>query len=197
MSYWISQSVDGAPLPKAVCAEGVYVYGEDGKRYIDSTGGPGLFSLGHGHPEVTEAIKNQFDQLAYGFSMTFTTDVVEELSETIVTAAGADHFGGVFYSSSGSEANEHALKAALQYHLARMASPSGSTSSAANFPGTGRHSACLTSAITSGGGASMRDELGRATHVSAPMLYRPPEGVAHRRTSRSTTRTSSTPRSGA
>ena len=177
MSYWISQSVDGAPLPRAVRAEGIYVHGDDGRRYIDSTGGPGLFSLGHGHPEVSAAIKDQFDRLAYGFSMTFTTDVVEELSAMIVAAAGVDHFGGVFYASSGSEANEHALKAALQYHGARGASQRSHI--------IGRklswHGATL-GVLDAGHHVRRRslyqEQLGRATHVLAPMLYRPPRGIA-------------------
>ena len=177
MSYWISQSVDGAPLTKAVRAEGVYVYGEDGKRYIDSTGGPGLFSLGHGHVEVTEAIKDQFDQMAYGFSMTFTTDVVEELSESIVTAAGADHFGGVFYSSSGSEANEHALKAVLQYHLAN-GEPERTRFIGRRLSWHGATLGVLDVGHHLWRRSLYESELGRATHVSAPMLYRPPEGVA-------------------
>ena len=177
MSYWISQSADGSALTKAVRAEGVYVYGEDGRRYIDSTGGPGLFCLGHGHPEVTAAIKDQFDRLAYGFSMTFTTDAVEALSERIVTAAGADHFGGVFYASSGSEANEHALKAALQYHRAR-GEPQRS-----HFIGRRLSWHGATLGVLDVGHHLWRRSLyegaiGRATHVSAPMLYRPPEGVA-------------------
>ena len=171
MSYWISQSADGSPLTKAVRAEGVYVYGDDGRRYIDSTGGPGLFCLGHGHPEVTAAIKDQFDRLAYGFSMTFTTDAVEALSEKIVTAAGAGHFGGVFYASSGSEANEHALKAALQYHRAR-GEPQRS-----HFIGRRLSWHGATLGVLDVGHHLWRRSLyegaiGRATHVSAPMLYR-------------------------
>ena len=183
MSYWISQSADGSPLPKATRAEGVYVYGDDGRRYIDSTGGPGLFSLGHGHPEVTAAIKDQFDRLAYGFSMTFTTDVVEALSERIVTAAGADHFGGVFYSSSGSEANEHALKAALQYHRAR------GEAQRSHFIGRRLSWHGATLGVLDVGHhlwrrSLYRGALGRASHVSAPMLYRPPVGVARERLAR-------------
>ena len=183
MSYWISQSADGAPLPKATHAEGLYVWGDDGRRYIDSTGGPGLFSLGHGHPEVTEAVKDQLDRLAYGFSMSFTTDVVEALSEKIVTAAGADHFGGVFYSSSGSEANEHALKAALQYHRAR-GEPERS-----HFIGRRLSWHGATLGVLDVGHHLWRrslydDQLGRATHVSAPMMYRPPAGVAREDLSR-------------
>ena len=46
-------------------AEGIYLYGEDGKRYIDASGGPLAVNLGHGDPRMKAAIVEQLDKFAY------------------------------------------------------------------------------------------------------------------------------------
>ena len=43
-------------------AEGIYMYGPDGKRYIDLVSGVSVSNTGHRHPKIVEAIKNQLDQ---------------------------------------------------------------------------------------------------------------------------------------
>src|SRR3569833_115759 len=53
-------------LPKVAYGQGCYVFDTDGKRYIDGSGGPAVFSLGHSHPEVNQAIKDQLDRIAHG-----------------------------------------------------------------------------------------------------------------------------------
>ncbi len=50
---------------KIAYGRGVYVYDTTGKQYIDGSGGPTLFCIGHGHPEVGQAIKDQIDRIAY------------------------------------------------------------------------------------------------------------------------------------
>ena len=47
-------------LPKVSHGSGIYVYDNAGKRYLDASGGPAVFCLGHGHPEVTAAIVEEF-----------------------------------------------------------------------------------------------------------------------------------------
>ena len=177
MSDWISQSPEDQPLPTAVSAQGLRVTDADGKSYIDSTGGPALFALGHGHPEVVDAVKAQFDQLVYGFSMSFSTDVVEQLSTKIVRAAGAEHFGGVFYASSGSEANEHALKAAVQYHVAR-GEPERTHFIARRLSWHGATLGVLGVSHHLNRRRFYEGVLAPASHVSAPQLYRAPDGIA-------------------
>ena len=54
-----------------------------GKRYIDGSGGPAVYCLGHGHEEVNAAIKDQLDRIAHGYRYNFTSDPLEELTELI------------------------------------------------------------------------------------------------------------------
>ena len=104
--------------PRAVRGEGVYLYDEAGKQYLDGSGGAAVTCLGHGHPEVIEAIKAQVDELAYAHTAFFTNDPQEELAARL-----AERFGEadarVYFLSGGSEANETAVKLARQYWLAK------------------------------------------------------------------------------
>ena len=102
-------------LPKVSHGEGCYVFDSDGKQYIDGSGGPAVFSLGHAHPEVNEAIKIQLERIAHGYRYTFTSDPLLELNERIRSQNGPG-FENILYVSSGSEAIESALKVALQFH---------------------------------------------------------------------------------
>lgn len=105
-------------LPKVSHGTGSYVFDSSGKRYIDGSGGPAVFCLGHAHPEVNEAIKSQLDKIAHGYRYTFTSEPLNRLNDMIQLLAGPglEH---VLYVSSGSEATESALKVALQYHWAK------------------------------------------------------------------------------
>jgi len=105
-------------LPTVSHGEGSYVFDSTGKRYIDGSGGPAVFCLGHSHPEVNEAIKQQLDRIAHGYRYTFTSDPLIRLTKLIQSGTGTG-FENVLYVSSGSEATESALKIALQYHHAR------------------------------------------------------------------------------
>jgi len=105
-------------LPKVSHGQACYVFDSSGKRYLDGSGGPAVFSLGHSHPEVNDAIKQQLDQIAHGYRYTFTSDPLLRLNEHIHAQVGPG-FEHIAYVSSGSEAVEAALKIALQYHWAR------------------------------------------------------------------------------
>ncbi len=105
-------------LPKVVRAKGCYLTDVDGKRYIDGSGGPAVYCIGHGNEEVNEAIMRQLDSIAHGYRYNFTTDALEELTEIIANRCGGTLRHMVFVSG-GSEAVESALKIALQYHFAR------------------------------------------------------------------------------
>lgn len=105
-------------LPRIERGEGSYLYDSEGRRYLDGSGGPAAFSIGHGNREVNAAIAAQLARVACGYRYLFTSEPLEELTGLILRLCGAD-FGHIVFSGSGSEAVEGALKVALQYWTAR------------------------------------------------------------------------------
>jgi len=101
-----------------VRGEGSYLFDAEGRRYLDGSGGPAAFCIGHANREVNAAIAAQLERFACAYRYLFTTDVLEELTALILRKFGAD-FGHIVYCCSGSEAVESALKVALQFWLAR------------------------------------------------------------------------------
>ena len=101
--------------PRAARGDGVYVYDEHGKRYLDGCGGAAVSCLGHSHPDVIAAIQHQSRTLPYAHTSFFTTDVMERLADRIVGAAPG--MGKVLLLSGGSEAIEAALKLSRQYFV--------------------------------------------------------------------------------
>jgi len=89
--------------------EGIYLVDQNGKRYVDASGGPGVSSLGHGHPKIIEAVKRQLDRIDYVHYLSFTNDTAELLGKRLVEAA-PDGFGRgrALFVGSGSEATEAA-----------------------------------------------------------------------------------------
>ena len=105
-------------LPRIMRGKGSYVFDAAGKRYLDGSGGPAVFCLGHAHPEVNAAITQQLQQIAYGYRYLFTSSALERLTETVLRLCGND-FQDIVFTGSGSEAVEAALKIALQHFAAR------------------------------------------------------------------------------
>jgi len=105
-------------VPRIVRGEGVYLYDDAGKRYLDACGGAMVCSIGHGVAEVAEALGRQAAQVAYVNGTAFTNEPVEELASLLARKApeGLDR---AYFLSSGSEAVEAALKLARQYHVER------------------------------------------------------------------------------
>ncbi len=105
-----------APLPTVVKGEGPYLYDSDGKRYYDACGGAAVSCLGHNHPKVTEAIREQVGKIAFAHTSFFTNEPAEKLAEHLLDRA-PEGFGrgAVMFLGSGSEAMEAALKLSLQY----------------------------------------------------------------------------------
>jgi adenosylmethionine-8-amino-7-oxononanoate aminotransferase len=115
MSRIIHRSLRGN-LPTAVSGKGITLTDRDGKAYLDASGGAAVSCLGHGHPDVIAAMHAQIDRLAYAHTSFFTTEVAEELADTLVAGAPAG-IGHVYLVSGGSEAVEAALKLARQYFV--------------------------------------------------------------------------------
>ncbi len=115
MSKILHRSLRGT-LPFAVSARGVTITDREGREYLDACGGAAVSCLGHAHPEVLAAMHAQIDRLAYAHTSFFTTEVAEELADTLVADAppGISH---VYLVSGGSEAMEAALKMARQYFV--------------------------------------------------------------------------------
>ena len=103
-------------LPVAVRGEGLFIYDSEGRAYIDASGGAAVSCLGHGHPDIVRAIREQLDVLEYAHTSFFTTPVAEALADTLIAdaPAGLSH---VYFVSGGSEAVETALKIARQFFV--------------------------------------------------------------------------------
>ncbi len=104
-----------APPIKAGRGQGVYLFDESGKAYLNC-GDAAVSCLGHSDEHVTNAVKKQMDQMAFAHTGFFTSDPAEKLAEKLVTLApqGLDR---VYFVSGGSEAMEAALKLARQYFV--------------------------------------------------------------------------------
>ena len=91
-------------------ADGCIIIDESGREYIDCLGGFGVFSLGHRHPEVVKAVKDQLDRIPLS-SKTFLNKPLADLAERIaeITPGNLQY---TFMCNSGSEAVEGALKVA-------------------------------------------------------------------------------------
>src|SRR6202167_6505618 len=86
-------------LPRIVRGEGSYLYDADGRRYLDGSGGPAAFSIGHGNREVNAAISAQLDKVACGYRYLFSSDALEQLTQLLLFLSGPD-FGHVVYTLS-------------------------------------------------------------------------------------------------
>jgi adenosylmethionine-8-amino-7-oxononanoate aminotransferase len=115
MTKLIHRSLRGN-YPVAVSGKGITLTDRQGKEYLDASGGAAVSCLGHQHPDVIEALHVQLNRLAYAHTGFFTTEVAEELAETLIADAPKG-IGHVYMVSGGSEAMEAALKLARQYFV--------------------------------------------------------------------------------
>src|ERR1700734_1687576 len=106
---------------QATRGEGCFVYTDDGRRFLDASGGAAVVTIGHGVREVADAMAEQASRLAYVHSSQFHTEVAEKLARRILLLApeAMRAQGRVYFTSGGSEAPETALKLARQYWLER------------------------------------------------------------------------------
>ncbi len=101
--------------PVAISGEGPYLIDRDGRRYLDGSGGAAVSCLGHGHPAIVAAVREQVGRLEYAHTSFMTSAPAEALADDLIAhgPAGLTH---VYFVSGGSEAVEAALKMAVQYH---------------------------------------------------------------------------------
>jgi adenosylmethionine-8-amino-7-oxononanoate aminotransferase len=100
--------------PRIVRGEGCWLYDDEGRSYLDGSGGAFVVNVGHGVREIAAAVGRQAERLAYVSGAAFTNDPVEEFAAEIARRSAGD-LELVYPLSSGSEAIEAALKLARQY----------------------------------------------------------------------------------
>nr|WP_320142703.1 aspartate aminotransferase family protein [uncultured Cohaesibacter sp.] len=105
-----------APRPFLDRAEGIYMYDQSGKRYIDGSSGAMVSNIGHSNPNVLAAMKAQMDKSTFGYRLHFRTEPSEDLA-TMVAERMPGNLDRVFFVSGGSEAVESAIKLARQYAI--------------------------------------------------------------------------------
>jgi len=104
--------------PIAAAGKGLFIVDDNGRRYVDACGGAAVSCLGHGDPDVIAAMAQQVRCLEYAHTGFFTTDAAEALA-ALMTEQSPRPLDRVWFTNSGSEAIESALKLARQYHLER------------------------------------------------------------------------------
>ena len=91
--------------------KGVYLYDVDGKKYLDFVAGIAVFALGYGNKEYNDALKAQIDKIIHTSNYYYNEPAIRA-AHMIKEVSGMDR---VFFTNSGAEANEGALKAAMKY----------------------------------------------------------------------------------
>ena len=101
--------------------EGVYLYDEDGNKYLDFAAGIAVFALGYSNNSYKDAVKAQVDALIHTSNLYYNKSSVEA-AEKLTKASGMEK---VFFTNSGTEAIEGAIKLARKYHYKKTGMPDG------------------------------------------------------------------------
>ena len=116
-AYWMPMTPNRnfKSNPKLIeTAEGMYYYSSDGQKLMDSTAGLWCVNAGHGRIEIQEAVTEQMKKLDYASSFSLGHPLAFEFAQRLVTHAPGD-LDHVFFTNSGSESVDTALKIALNY----------------------------------------------------------------------------------
>ena len=112
---YLAQTTDSPYLISIDRAEGLYLYSPEGKRYADLISGIGVTSVGHRHPHVIEAIRQQLDRhmhvMVYGEFIQSTPNLLARKLTSKLPAS----LNCCYFVNSGTEANEGALKLAKRH----------------------------------------------------------------------------------
>ena len=95
--------------------EGVYLYDTEGKKYLDFAAGIAVQALGYGNQEYAQALKGQVDLLMHTSNLFYNPPIIRA-AKRVLAASGMDR---VFFTNSGTEAIEGAIKAAKKYAYTR------------------------------------------------------------------------------
>lgn len=108
----------GQERPMIAYGKGIYLYDQQGKRYLDGTGGPFVVNVGHGRTEVIEAMRRQLSSVAYVHATMFTSEATEVYADELAKIANMPD-PRFYFLSSGSEVVEAAIKLAREIQIAR------------------------------------------------------------------------------
>jgi len=103
--------------PEVDRAEGVYIWGKNGERYIDGSSGAMVSNIGHSNPNVLAAMKKQMDSATFAYRLHFENAPAEDLASAIADRM-PEGLNKVFFVSGGSEAVESCVKFARQWAVA-------------------------------------------------------------------------------
>ncbi len=98
-------------------ADGIYIWDQSGRRFIDGSSGAMVVNIGHGNRNVIDAMKRQMDRVTFAYRLHFENEPAEELARQLAARmpAGLDR---LFFVSGGSEAVESCIKLARQWAVA-------------------------------------------------------------------------------
>lgn len=167
--------LDAPRRPTISHAEGIYMWGTTGKRYLDATSGPVVSNIGHGNPRVLAAMAEQAGKVCYASRALFENEANVKLADQVAALAGPG-FERVFVVSGGSEATEAAIKLARQYAVARGQVQRWKVLSR----NPGYHGATLGAAAVTGDpetDAVFEPVMRIMPRVPAPFTYRTPDNM--------------------
>ncbi len=149
-------------------SEGMYFWDTEGNRYMEFSSALVNLNLGHQHPKVVAAIKEQADKMCY-IHPAFATTARAEAAAAVAAITPGD-LNQIFFTTSGADANENAIKFARYYTgrhkiLAKYRSYHGATMGAISLTGDNRRSPA-------------EPGLPGVIHFPDPFPYRPPQGVS-------------------
>ena len=98
-----------------VKSENIYLYDEDGKKYIDGPGGMWCNNIGHGNKEIAEAVKIQIEKMDYCSPFSESTEPAAELASVLADLSPGD-LNTIFFTTDGSTANDSALRFIMMYN---------------------------------------------------------------------------------
>lgn len=100
--------------PVATHGRGIYLYDKEGKEFLDGSSGAVTASIGHGIPEVIQAMQEQAEKVSFVYRSQFTNEPAELLAKKLSELSPGD-LNWSFFVNSGSEATETAMKIAIQF----------------------------------------------------------------------------------
>jgi 4-aminobutyrate aminotransferase / (S)-3-amino-2-methylpropionate transaminase / 5-aminovalerate transaminase len=166
------------PSPKAfpviVKGKGAVIEDIEGHKYFDFEGGPGVVSVGHCHPSVVEAVRNQSEILLQGPGK-YLNPLAPRLAKRISQLTEGRQTRA-FFMNSGSEANDGAIKLALKHAVQQGKEGLGIVAFEHAFHGRGALTLALTGVPAMKRGMGPYGSFPGVIHITPPYVYRCPYG---------------------